>query len=184
MGVINPSAISVISFKVPTKEELTHDFLWRVHPHTPGKGRIHVFNRSHYEDILVTRVLGIIDDKKANQRMKSINDFEKHLQLNGTEIIKIYLHTSKKEQKKSLMDRVNDSTKFWKHNDGDWVSRENWAQYQVYYEEVFEKCSKVNWHIIPSDQNWYKEYLVAKLLVKKLKEINPQYPSLVSERFK
>lgn len=184
MGVINPSAMSVVSFKKPTKEELAHDFLWRVHPHTPGKGRVTVFNRSHYEDVLVTRVLGIVGDKTAKQRMKSINDFEKHLQANGTEIVKIYLHTSKKEQEESLMDRVNDPTKYWKHNDGDWVTRESWDQYQEYYEEVFEKCSKVNWHIIPSDQNWYKEYLVAKLLVKTLKNIDPQYPALVSERFK
>ncbi len=184
MGVINPSAMNVISFKTPTKEELAHDFLWRVHQHTPGKGRVHIFNRSHYEDVLITRVLDLVDNKTAKKHFQSINDFEEHLERNGTKIVKLYLHISKEEQKESLTDRIEDDRKYWKHNDGDWTTREHWNEYMKYYEEVFANCSKVDWHIIPSDQNWYKEYLVADLLVKTLKKIKPKYPALQTEVFK
>jgi PPK2 family polyphosphate:nucleotide phosphotransferase len=179
LGRMNPQGVLVQSFKVPTAEELSHDFLWRIHKHTPAKGMIQVFNRSHYEDILVTRVHKLIDDDTAAQRMKAINDFEQMLiKNNNTSILKFYLHVSPEEQQQRLEERITDKTKQWKYNGGDFKEAKQWKEYMKVYHDAFKHCNKIKWHIIPSDQNWYKEYLAALLLYKTLKDLKMHYPSL------
>lgn len=176
---MNPQGVNVISFKEPTKEELAHDFLWRIHQHTPAKGMLHIFNRSHYEDVLTTRVHGDIDDHTAKRRMQAINDFEKLLtQNNETHILKFYLHISPEEQQKRLEERLNDPTKMWKYNANDFKEAKLWDRYMVYYEDVFKHCNDVPWHIIPSDQNWYKSYLVATELEKLLTGLKMKFPGM------
>jgi len=160
---VNPQGISVSSFKVPTDIEAAHDFLWRIHQHTPAKGMIQVFNRSHYEDILITRVHKWCDDKTAVKRMKAINDFEDLLQQhNNTSILKFYLHISHEEQKERLDERVHNPAKQWKYNEGDLKEADHWDQYMKVYEECMENCNLPPWIIVPSDQNWYKEYIILK----------------------
>jgi PPK2 family polyphosphate:nucleotide phosphotransferase len=176
---MNPQGVQVKPFKVPTEEELSHDFLWRVHRHAPAKGMVQIFNRSHYEDVLVTRVHGMIDDKTAKARMKAINDFEQLLvQHNNTQILKFYLHVSAERQEERLQERLHDPAKMWKHNEGDLKEAKNRDKYIRYYEEVFEHCNAVPWNIIPADQNWYKEYLVAQKVREVLKGLDMQFPGL------
>lgn len=178
-GNLNPQGISVQSFKVPTEEELAHDFLWRIHQHTPRKGQIQIFNRSHYEDVLVTRVHGWIDDAEAARRIGAINDFERLLQRhNNTHILKFYLHVSEKEQAKRLEERRSDPRKMWKHNDNDAKEAALREKYQHLYDEIFAQCNKPEWHIIPADKNWYKEHLVAKALHQLLQSLDMSYPKL------
>lgn len=178
-GTMNPQGVRVASFKVPTGEEAAHDFLWRIHKNVPEKGMIQIFNRSHYEDVLVTRVHGFCDDKTARKRMKAINDFEQLLEEhNNTHILKLYLHVSHKEQLERLQERIHIPRKMWKYNEKDLTESNHWDIYRKYYEDVFSHCNEVPWHIIPSDQNWYKSYLVATLLRDTLKKLNMQYPGL------
>lgn len=181
-GSMNPQGVRVDSFKVPTLEEAAHDFLWRIHQHVPPKGMIQVFNRSHYEDILVTRVHGLCDDETAEKRMKAINDFEQLLEEhNNTTVLKLYLHLSHEEQQKRLEERIQIPRKMWKYNKSDFAESERWAEYMKYYEEAFAHCNTIPWHIIPTDQNWYKSYLVAVLLRDTLKSFKMQYPGLKKE---
>lgn len=178
-GKLNPQGVSVKSFKAPTQEEAAHDFLWRVHQHSPGKGMIQIFNRSHYEDILVTRVHKWCDDETAQKRMKAINDFEELLQVhNNTHILKFYLHVSKEEQHARLKERTKDPAKMWKYNENDFKESKLWKEYMQAYEDCFENCNKIPWTIVPSDQNWYKEYVIAKQLYDLLKSLDMQYPGL------
>lgn len=178
-GTMNPQGVRVASFKVPTGEEAAHDFLWRIHKNVPEKGMIQIFNRSHYEDVLVTRVHGFCDDKTARKRMKAINDFEQLLEEhNNTHILKLYLLVSHKEQLERLQERIHIPRKMWKYNEKDLTESNHWDIYRKYYEDVFSHCNEVPWHIIPSDQNWYKSYLVATLLRDTLKKLNMQYPGL------
>jgi PPK2 family polyphosphate:nucleotide phosphotransferase len=179
LGQLNPQGVTVKSYKAPTAEELVHDFLWRIHSTVPAKGMIQVFNRSHYEDLLVTRVHGWCNDELAVKRMKAINDFEQLLETHSnTIIIKIYLHISQKEQHERLKERMEDPTKMWKYNEKDWAESKLWDAYIKYYEACFKNCNDIPWHIVPADQNWYKEYLVAKLLAEKLQLLDLQYPTL------
>jgi len=176
---MNPQGVNVKSFKVPTEEEASHDFLWRVHHYAPPKGMIQVFNRSHYEDILVTRVHKWCDDVTAKKRMKAINDFEELLQEhNHTHILKFYLHISPEEQQKRLKERIKDPAKMWKYNEKDFEEAKLWGTYMQMYEECFENCNVVPWTIVPSDQNWYKEFMIAKNLYDLLKSLNMKYPGL------
>lgn len=176
--------ISVSSFKVPTKEELAHDFLWRIHQQTPKKGQIKIFNRSHYEDVLVTRVLGFTDDETAKQRFGLINNFEKQVATNNTVILKFYLHISYDEQEKRLLERTTEGHKFHKHSDGDWENRPHWDDYMRYYEECIDNTQEAApWHIIPVGNKRYKEYLVAKTVVEALRKLDLKYPALDTERF-
>lgn len=175
---MNPQGVRVTSFKVPTKEEAAHDFLWRIHRETPAKGMVQLFNRSHYEDVLVTRVHGLCDDKTAAKRIRAINEFEQLLEENNTHIIKLYLHVSHEEQLKRLQERLHIPRKMWKYNESDITESNHWDTYRKYYEEVFAKCSQVPWHIIPSDQNWYKSYEVARILKETLKGLKMKYPGL------
>ena len=180
---VNPNGISVKSFKKPTEEELAHDFLWRVHPHTPAKGMIQVFNRSHYEDILIPSVYEYLPKETIEERFELINNFERQIESNGTTILKFYLHTSKAEQFKRLTERVEVKEKHWKHNDGDWETREHWDEFRAVYEAIFEKCDKPEWHIVPADKNWEKVNYVAKTILKTLKGMDLQWPDLKSEKF-
>jgi PPK2 family polyphosphate:nucleotide phosphotransferase len=176
---MNPQGVDVTSFKVPTQEELAHDFLWRIHHHSPAKGMIQVFNRSHYEDILVTRVHKWCDDKTAKKRMKAINDFEQLLQEhNTTHILKFYLHISPEEQHERLSERMKDPAKMWKYNEKDFEEAKLWDVYMKMYEDCFNNCNAVPWTIVPADQNWYKEYIIAEQLHKLLKSLNMHYPGL------
>jgi len=178
-GSMNPQGVMVHSYKVPTAEELSHDFLWRIHRHAPAKGMIQIFNRSHYEDVLVTRVHKLVDDETAYKRMKAINEFEDLLVThNNTVILKFYLHVSQKEQYQRLEERVHDVTKQWKYNEQDFIEAGLRKEYLDAYEDCFKQCNKVKWIIVPTDQNWYKEYVVATALRDALKKLNMQYPGL------
>ncbi|MBN8855886.1 MAG: polyphosphate kinase [Sphingobacteriales bacterium 50-39] len=178
-GKLNPQGVLVRSYKVPTAEEAAHDFLWRIHLHAPQKGYIQIFNRSHYEDILVTRVHKWIDNKTARKRMQAINDFEKLLQEhNDTHILKFYLHISPKEQRERLEERIHNPAKQWKYNENDFEEAKLWDDYMEMYEDCFENCNDVPWTIVPTDQNWYKEYVMATMLRDTLKGLNMQYPGL------
>jgi PPK2 family polyphosphate:nucleotide phosphotransferase len=176
---MNPQGVNVHSFKVPTTEELSYDFLWRIHKAAPSKGMIQLFNRSHYEDVLVTRVHKWIDDKTAKKRMKAINDFEQLLvEHNNTQILKFYLHISPEEQQQRLQERINNPTKQWKYNEKDFEEARLWDDYRAAYEDCFEHCNDVPWTIVPADQNWYKEHVIAGALLKTLEKLDMQYPRL------
>ena len=178
-GALNPQGVTVKSFKTPSAEELAHDFLWRIHLHTPMKGMIQIFNRSHYEDILITRVHGWCDDDTAKQRMKAINDFEELLQQHAnTQILKFYLHISQKEQHERLAERLEDPTKQWKYNENDLKESKLWDTYMRMYEDCFEYCNDVPWIIVPADQNWYKEHMIASAVHKTLSGLKMAYPGL------
>jgi PPK2 family polyphosphate:nucleotide phosphotransferase len=176
---VNPQGIMVRSFKVPTEVEAGHDFLWRIHQNAPAKGMIQVFNRSHYEDILVTRVHKWCDDETAKKRMKAINDFEKLLEEhNNTRILKFFLHISKEEQNERLQERIKDPTKQWKYNENDFKEAALWDDYMKMYEDCFEHCGDVPWIVVPADQNWYKEYFMLLNVRDALKSFDMQYPGI------
>ncbi|MFN8287316.1 MAG: PPK2 family polyphosphate kinase [Chitinophagales bacterium] len=176
---VNPMGCRVIPFKKPTELEMKHDFLWRVHSQVPEKGMIHVFNRSHYEDVLIQRVHEWIDEKTVKQRFNHINNFEKLLTENNTIVLKFYLHISKEKQLERLQERMSDKTKMWKYNEEDLKEREYWNDYMKAYEDVFQNCSSsAPWTIVPADQNWYKEYIVAKTVVDALEGLKMKFPGL------
>ena len=178
-GKLNPQGVVVRSFKAPVGEELTHDFLWRIHLHAPSRGSIQIFNRSQYEDILITRVHKWIDDKTARKRMKAINDFERLLtEHNDTHILKFYLHISPKEQKERLEERIHNPAKQWKYNEKDFEEAKLWDDYMAMYEDCFDNCNDVPWIIVPADQNWYKEHVIATTVRDTLKDLKMQYPGL------
>lgn len=176
---MNPQGVSVTGFKAPTPEELSHDFLWRIHRYAPATGMIKIFNRSQYEDVIVTRVHGWCDDDLARKRMEAINDWEKLLTVhNHTKILKFYLHVSREEQMTRLDERIKDPAKMWKYNAKDYEESALWDKYKEMYEDCFEHCSNIPWIIVPSDQNWYKEYLIATTLRDSLKDFKMEYPGL------
>lgn len=173
--------IQVYSFKKPTDEEFAHDFLWRVHQQVPRRGMIQIFNRSHYEDILIQRVHGWIDDERAAKRMKAINAFEELLAFdNHTVIFKFYLHISYDQQEKELKERIKERDKNWKHNPNDWKEREQWDKYRRYYEYAINN-SDIPWTVVPVDERWYRNYIVAKTIVRELEKLNMEYPPLPGE---
>ncbi len=176
---MNPQGVNVKSFKAPTEEELSHDFLWRIHPHAPAKGFIKIFNRSQYEDILITRVHKWCDDETAHKRMEAINNWEKLItEHNNTTILKFYLHVSPEEQKERLDERIQDPAKMWKYNAKDYDEAKLWDVYMKMYEDCFKNCNDIPWIIVPSDQNWYKEYVIASTLKKTLENFKMNYPGL------
>ena len=178
-GSMNPQGVHVTSFKAPTAEELSHDFLWRVHKAAPAKGTIGIFNRSHYEDVLITRVHKWCDDATAHKRIKAINDFEKLLtEHNNTTILKFYLHVSREEQKERLQERLTDPRKQWKYNEKDFTEADLWDEYRRMYEQCFEHCNAIPWTIVPVDQNWYKEYLIAAAVRDALVKLDMKYPTI------
>lgn len=180
---VSPAWVNVHSFKKPTDEELSHDFLWRIHKCTPQKGMITVFNRSHYEDILVPSVYGYLDENTIEKRYAQINQFEKHLEASGTKIIKCYLNVGFEKQEEKLLERINTAEKHWKHSDGDWETRDHWNEFMAVYETIFERCSEIPWNIIPCNHNWRKLHVTAKILVDTLKQMDPAFPALESKRF-
>lgn len=175
----NPQGVVVTSFKGPSEEELAHDFLWRIHRSVPRKGMIGVFNRSHYEDVLVVRVHNIVPEAVWRPRYEMINDFEKMLTASGTRIIKFFLHISKNEQKRRFQERLDDPSKRWKFDPADLEKRKLWHEYEQAFEDMLEKCStkECPWYIVPADQNWYRDLVVTSVIVDTLKEMNPQYPT-------
>jgi len=178
-GQMNPMGVKVQPFKAPTELEADHDFLWRIHQHAPAKGMIQVLNRSHYEDVLVQRVHKWVDEKTIRKRMEAINDFEKLLTMhNNTHILKFYLHVSPEEQQQRLKERTEDPRKMWKYNQKDFAEAKIYKAYWKAYEDVFRHCAKVPWTIVPADQNWFKEFLIAKTVRDTLKSLKMKYPRL------
>ncbi len=183
MRGLNPRSCQVVSFKKPSEEELDHDFLWRIHKHTPRKGNIGIFNRSHYEDVLVVRVHDLVPRNVWKRRYDLINDFENLLTENGTIIVKCYLHISKEEQRERLQARIDEPRSRWKFNPADLEERKLWSQYQQAYEDALIKCNTRNapWYIIPADQKWYRNLVVSNLVRETMKELNPKYPEANQE---
>ena len=169
---LNPQGVDVQSFKVPTEEELAHDFLWRAHKVTPRKGIIGVFNRSHYEDVIVVRVHKLAPEEVWKARYDQINDFEKMLAANHTMILKFFLYISKDEQKQRLLDREKEVEKAWKLSAGDWHEREHWDEYMKAYEDVLSHCSKPHapWYLIPANHKWFRDLAVTEAIVRELRE--------------
>jgi PPK2 family polyphosphate:nucleotide phosphotransferase len=175
---VNPSGVRVASFKVPTKEELAHDYLWRVHKQTPRKGEIAIFNRSHYEDVLVVRVHNLVPEKVWRKRYEQINDFERLLSEEGTTILKFFLHIDKVEQKSRLQARLDDPQKRWKFSLGDLDERKLWPDYSKAYEEAIGQTSTewAPWYIIPSNRKWYRNLTIAKTIIGTLQNLNMEFP--------
>jgi PPK2 family polyphosphate:nucleotide phosphotransferase len=182
---VNPLGCNVVGFKKPTPIEIGHDFLRRIHQHTPERGMIQIFNRSHYEDILVPSVEKYIDKNHINARYDDINNFEKLLADHDTTVLKFYLHISRDEQLERLEERLHNPEKYRKHNDGDRDSREKWDAYMKVYHEIFEKTSTKHapWHVIEADQNRWKVYQISEVIVKAFEKMNPQWPELETEKF-
>ena len=176
---VNPQGVRVTSFGVPTSVELAHDFLWRVHAATPPHGFIGVFNRSHYEDVLVARVHDLVPKNVWEQRYEDINNFEKMLTQSGTTILKFYLHISKDEQKERLQSRLDEPDKNWKFNPADLTERALWDEYRAAYEAMINKCSTswAPWHIVPADHKWARNLAIAEKVMQTLEKMNPQYPT-------
>lgn len=175
---INPQGVRIVSFKAPSAEELAHDYLWRVHQVVPPKGMIHVFNRSHYEDVLITRVHQWIDTPTAKRRFRQINDFEAMLVEEGTVILKFFLHISKAEQKARLEARLADPAKQWKFNVGDLAEREKWDDYQRVYEDAINATSSPHapWTVVPADRKWVRDLTIASVLMNTLAGLDMHYP--------
>ena len=178
MRSLNPQGCVVTSFKVPTPEERNHDFLWRIHKAVPAKGMIGVFNRSHYEDVLVTRVHGLITPSEARARIRHINDFERLLVESGTTVLKFFLVISKEEQRRRLQARLDDPHKRWKFSPGDLVERGSWDRYAEVNADVLSATSTRHapWYLIPADHKWYRNYVVARTLLHTLTRMHPRFP--------
>ncbi len=175
---VNPQGVRVHSFKVPSKEELAHDYLWRIHKVVPAKGMIGVFNRSHYEDVLVVRVHNIVPESVWRPRYEQINQFEKLLTDTGTTILKFFLHISPEEQLERFQARLDDPSKNWKFSVEDLEKRKYWDDYMAAYEEMLQQCttSWAPWYVIPADQKWYRNLTITRTIVATLKQMDPQYP--------
>ena len=190
MSGLNPQGTQVFSFKQPSKEELDHGYLWRINKALPERGRIGIFNRSHYEEVLVVRVHNLvkyqkIPDKFNNkkiwkQRFQQINEYEKYLYENGIVIIKFFLHVSEEEQKKRFLKRIDDPAKNWKFSMGDIEERKYWNDYQKAYQEAISATSKKHapWYVIPADRKWFMRLAVSEILVKEMKKLKPEFPKL------
>jgi PPK2 family polyphosphate:nucleotide phosphotransferase len=174
----NPQGVRVTGFGVPTEEELAHDFLWRIHPHTPGWGRIGIFNRSHYEDVLVVRVAGLAPESVWSARYGLINDFERNLVAGGTTILKFMLHISRDEQRERFQKRLDNPQKRWKFRLGDLQTRAHWGDYMAAYADVLSRCSTdgAPWFVIPADHKWYRDLAVARIVAAAARRMDPHYP--------
>ena len=182
MSGVNPQGCNVTSFKQPTGKELDHDYLWRVHQATPAKGMIAIFNRSHYEDVLVVRVHNLVPKEVWSKRYDQINAFEELLADNGTVILKFFLHISKEEQKRRFDERHADPNKNWKSSAADEKERRYWNQYQNAYQDALEKTSKKHapWFVIPANEKWFRNLAISHVVVKTLEDLKLQYPKAVS----
>ena len=175
---LNPAGTRLVSFRVPSEEEAAHDFLWRIHRHTPGRGEVVVFNRSHYEDVLVVRVHGLVPDDVWRPRYQLINQFEANLAAAGTRIVKLYLHISAEEQAERFRQRIEDPTKRWKFRRGDLDERARWDDYRAAFEEALSRTSTAvaPWFVVPADRKWYRNWAVSRILVETLEHMAPEYP--------
>jgi len=172
----SPTMVSAYGFKKPTDREFAQDFLWRVHQQSPQKGETKIFVRSHYEDILIQRVHGWIDKERVDMRIESINAYEKLLEKdNNTIVMKFFLNLSKDRQKEKLIERIEIPRKNYKHNDADWLERQHWDRYLEAYEDALKR-SEIEWHVVPSNQRWYRNYFVAQKVLERLKSLNLEYP--------
>jgi len=177
-GLVNPQGLHIVSFKKPTRAELSHDFLWRIRRQVPGPGMIGFFDRSHYEDVLVPRVDKLVPPATWRARYQQINDFEAELAEAGTTIVKCFLHISPERQKERLVARLETPEKLWKYNPNDLVVRAKWSQYQQAYGDLLTQCSPESapWYAVPSDRKWYRNWVVAQLLLQTLRDLKPTYP--------
>jgi PPK2 family polyphosphate:nucleotide phosphotransferase len=175
---VNPSGVRVVGFKVPTSEELDHDFLWRIHKHVPAAGEMVIFNRSQYEDVLVARVKQLVPEEVWQKRFAQINDFERMLSENGTTILKFYLHIDADEQKERLQARLDEPTKHWKFRRGDLEDRQHWDEYMQAYEDVLNKTSTDHapWYIVPANRKWFRDLVISTVLVETLEGLDMKYP--------
>ncbi len=178
MSGVNPQGCKVVSFKAPSPEELGHDFLWRVHQKAPSKGQIGIFNRSHYEDVLITRVHGLVSDKIVKHRFNQIKEFEEMLHENGTTILKFFLHISKDEQKARLEERIRNPEKRWKFNEGDLEERKLWKSYMEAFEDMMAATSTDHapWYVVPANRKWYRNLVVADRVVDALEDMKLKTP--------
>ncbi|MCW2768840.1 MAG: phosphate--nucleotide phosphotransferase [Aeromicrobium sp.] len=176
-GLVDPQGLAITSFKKPTPEELERDFLWRVEKALPGPGMIGIFDRSHYEDVLIGRVRKLAPDAEIERRYGAINDFEQAFTASGGVLLKCFLHITPEDQKDRLEARLEDPTKFWKYNTGDLDERAFWDDYQAAYAVAIERCSTVPWHLVPSGRKWYRNWAVATLLVEQLRALDLQWPA-------
>jgi PPK2 family polyphosphate:nucleotide phosphotransferase len=177
-GALNPQSCTVVPFKKPCEHELAHDFLWRLHQEAPRKGEIRIFNRSHYEDVLIVRVHNLVPKSVWSQRYDQINAFEEILAGNDTHILKFYLHISKEEQLERLRARLKDPTKQWKIDPADFEERKYWNDYMRAYEDVFSKCSTPHapWYIIPANKKWFRNFAISQILVEYLSALGMKFP--------
>lgn len=175
---VNPAGVRMASFKQPTHQELARDYLWRVHSRVPRNGEITIFNRSHYEDVLIVRVKDMVPEGVWSKRYAHINDFERLLADEGTTIVKIFLHISKDEQAERLQARLDDPTKHWKFNTADLAERKRWNDYQEAYEDMLGRTSQTHapWFIVPADRKWYRNLVVSSILIEALESLDLQYP--------
>jgi PPK2 family polyphosphate:nucleotide phosphotransferase len=175
---VNPQGCQVRSFKTPSSEELDHDFLWRYHAHVPGRGMIGVFNRSHYEDVLIVRVKELVPESVWRDRYGLINDFERLLTLSGTTVLKFFLHISRDEQKKRLESRLADPQKRWKFDPADLVERRSWDAYQTAFQDALTRCTTplAPWYVVPANKKWFRNLVVARTVADTLEAMNPQFP--------
>ncbi|MSA98002.1 polyphosphate kinase 2 family protein [Finegoldia sp. BIOML-A2] len=184
---LNPAGCKVTSFKQPSTEELDHDYLWRITKATPAYGEVGIFNRSHYEDVLVTRVHNLVnkknDDEFWEKRFEDINAFEKYLDNNGIKVVKFFLHVSKDEQKERLLDRINLEEKHWKFAASDILERENWDDYHRAYEDMLEHTSTdyAPWYVVPADNKWYTRLVVSEVMLDLFEQLDPHTPKLSKE---
>ncbi|MEO8228636.1 MAG: polyphosphate kinase 2 family protein [Chloroflexota bacterium] len=179
MDAFNPLGCAVISFKVPTPIELSHDYLWRVHPHVPAKGSISIFNRSHYEDVLVVRVHDLVPGSVWRKRYRQINDWERMLTEEGTTIVKFFLYIDRDEQKERLQSRISDPAKNWKFSMGDLAERAIWDEYIAAFEECLERTSTraAPWYLIPANHKWFRNLAVSRIVEETLERLDPRYPT-------
>ena len=184
MSGINPLGCMAYSFKVPTPEEASHDFLWRVHRQAPARGMIAIFNRSHYEDVLVARVHNLVPPDIWRKRYTQINHFEYMLAQNDTLILKFFLHISKGEQKRRLLDREKDADKAWKLSAADWTERQHWDAYTAAYQDALGRCSTewAPWYIVPANKKWYRNHFIARTIVEQLERYERQWVAELEER--
>jgi len=183
VGALNPQGCQVTGFKVPTREELAHDFLWRVHRATPRRGMVGIFNRSHYEDVVVVRVDELAPESVWRRRYGLINDFERLLSLNHVHIIKLFLHISPEEQRERLQDRLVNREDQWKFKVGDLEARRDWDAYMAAYEEALGRCSTEHapWYVIPADKKWYRNLVVSHILLRTFQDLEMEWPPLEAE---
>jgi PPK2 family polyphosphate:nucleotide phosphotransferase len=179
VGSVDPQGVRHTAFKAPTDEERAHDFLWRIRRALPGPGQIGVFDRSHYEDVLVVRVMKLAPPATWQRRYAAINRFEARLAATGTRVVKAMLHISKDEQRRRLAERLERPDKYWKYNPADLDARHNWAAYQAAYSDALVRCStpEAPWHVVPADRKWYARWAVQRLLLEALREEKPQWPA-------